>query len=462
MRAFLFVLLLGTALPSAAAVVAVNQLRVWQAPDHTRLVFDVGGALEHRVFTLTNPDRIVIDMDNARLQGSLPQVDAGGSVLAGLRAGDRGAQGLRIVLDLKRPAQPRSFVLKPYGQYGHRLVVDLHDAVVAEALPPDEPTAASILPTPARVPAPAPASGRPLELVVAIDAGHGGEDPGAIGRRYRTREKDVVLAIARELQRLVAATPGMRPVMIRDGDYYVGLRERIKKAHRYQADVFVSIHADSVGNRHARGSSVYALSERGATNEAAKVLADKENAADFVGGADIDNKDDLLMKVLVDMTQTATISDSLGLGGDILDALRRIGPLHSSNVGQAGFMVLKSPHIPSVLVETAFISNPEEERKLRDRAHQRRIARGIFAGLRRAEERLRARRAPALQQAASNPAAIEARGAREHVVQPGETLAAIARQYDIHVDALRFSNNLSDNNLSVGLRLLIPARDGEI
>jgi N-acetylmuramoyl-L-alanine amidase len=458
----LFALLVGVALPGEAAVVAVNHLRVWQAPDHTRLVFDVGGALEHRVFTLTNPDRIVIDMDNARLQGRLPVVDTGGPMLAGLRAGDRGTQGLRIVLDLKRAAVPRSFVLKPYGQYGHRLVVDLHDAVVAEAVPS---TAPMLTPT---NPVPTPVLQRPQELIVAIDAGHGGEDPGAIGRRYRTREKDVVLAIARELRKLVAAAPGMRPVMIRDGDYYIGLRERIKKAHRHQVDVFVSIHADAVGNRHARGSSVYALSERGATNEAAKVLADKENAADYVGGTDIDDKDDLLMKVLVDMTQTATISDSLSLGGDILDALRTIGPLHSSNVGQAGFMVLKLPHIPSVLVETAFISNPEEERKLRDRAQQRRIAQGIFAGLKRAEERLRARRAPvapALQQAAAAAAsagATETRGAREHVVQPGETLAAIARHYDIHVDALRFLNNLGDSDLSVGLRLLIPARDGKI
>ncbi len=452
----MFALLLGTALPGEAGVVALNHLRVWQAPDHTRLVFDVSGALEHRVFTLTNPDRIVIDLDNARLQGSLPAVGTDGPVLAGLRAGDRGAEGLRIVLDLKRPAQPRSFVLKPYGQYGHRLVVDLHDAVVAEAAPSTAPALTPVVPVPAPVPQ------RPQELIVAIDAGHGGEDPGAIGRRYRTREKDVVLAIARELQKLVAAAPGMRPVMIRDGDYYVGLRERIKKAHRHQADVFVSIHADSVGNRHARGSSVYALSERGATNEAAKVLADKENAADYVGGTDIDDKDDLLMKVLVDMTQTATISDSLSLGDDILGALRRVGPLHSSNVAQAGFMVLKLPHIPSVLVETAFISNPDEERKLRDRAQQRRIAQGIFAGLKRAEERLRARRAPAtpaLQQAASNPAATESSGAREHVVQPGETLAAIARMYDIHVDVLRFINNISDNDLLVGSRLRIPADD---
>lgn len=458
MRAFVFALALGAALPSEAAVVAVNHLRVWQAPDHTRLVFDLSGSLEHRVFTLANPDRIVIDMDNARLQGSLPKIETSGPVLAGLRAGNRDGQGLRIVLDLKRPAEPRSFVLKPYGQYGHRLVVDLHDAVVAEALPATEPA-----PAPIMIPAPAPQ--RAQELVVAIDAGHGGEDPGAIGRRYRTREKDVVLAIARELQKLVAAAPGMRAVMIRDGDYYVGLRKRIEKAHKYKADVFVSIHADSVGSRHARGSSVYALSERGATNEAAKVLADKENAADLIGGADIDNADDLLMKVLVDMTQTATITDSLGLGEDILDALRRIGPLHSSNVAQAGFMVLKSPHIPSVLVETAFISNPEEERRLRDRAHQRRIAQGIFAGLKRAEERLRSRRAPAApiaQQAASDPGMPQPSPVREHVVKPGETLSAIARQYDIHVDALRFLNNLGDNDLSVGSRLRIPARDKEI
>lgn len=442
-RILFLLLFLFPTLAAAAETVTVKNLRLWEAPDHTRLVFDLSGPLEHRLFSLRDPDRIVIDLDNARLPSELPEVDTSGRVLAGLRTGDRGANTVRIVLDLKVETQPRTFVLKPYGGYGHRLVIDLYDAKVAaeEAkLDAQPPTRAD------------------RDIIVAIDAGHGGEDPGAIGRRYRTREKDVVLAIARELAKRVDATSGMKAVLIRDGDYYVGLRERIKKAHRHNADVFISIHADSIPSRHARGSSVYALSERGATSEAAKVLADKENAADYVGGASINDKDDVLLKVLVDMTQTATITDSLSLGGDVLSSLRGVGPLHSDSVNQAGFMVLKSPHIPSILVETAFISNPDEERKLRDPGFQRRMAESIFAGLQRALPRLQARRVLPAASTGLASARPPLAGAREHVVQPGETLMAIARQYDIHVDALRFINDLRSNDIPVGLRLRIPTR----
>ena len=438
LRPFLFLLLVFPLLAHADPV-AVRNLRVWQAPDHTRLVFDLSGPLEHRLSTLKDPHRIVIDMDNARLSGALPAVETGGPLLAGVRASERSDSGIRIVLDLKTETRPRSFVLKPYGDYGHRLVIDLMDIAAAEDEARPEPAR--------RDPQP------PRDLVVAIDAGHGGEDPGAIGRKHRTREKDVVLAIARELAKLVAAAPGMKAVLIRDGDYYIGLRERIKKAHRHQADVFISIHADAVPgiSRSARGASVYALSERGATSEAARVLADKENAADLIGGTSND-KDDLLLKVLVDMTQTATISDSLDLGVDLLAALKTVGPLHQETVAQAGFMVLKSPHIPSVLVETAYISNPEEELKLRDKTFQRRVAEGIFEGLQRAAPRLLARRGAAVPQQAASP--------REHVVKPGETLAAIAKQYDMHVETLRFINSLGAKDPPVGRRLRIPPKTG--
>ena len=442
-RILVFLCSLCIPLSVNAEAVSVQNLRMWQAPDHTRLVFDLSGPLEHKLFTLKDPARIVIDMAGAQIAGDFPVIDTTGPIVAGLRTGERGAGDVRIVIDLKVDSQPRAFILGPFGEYGHRLVVDLVDSrVVEEEARQDAQPAVSAVPV-------------NRDLVIAIDAGHGGEDPGAIGRRYRTYEKHVVLAIARELQKLVAATPGMRPVMIRDGDYYVGLRERIRKANRHGADVFISIHADSIPGKHARGSSVYALSERGATNEAAKVLADKENAADMIGGGGLNDKDDLLLKVLVDMTQNATIGDSLDLGSDILGSLRKVGPLHSSSVGQAGFMVLKSPHIPSVLVETAFISNPDEERKLRSRTEQRRIAQGIFNGLQQAVPRLLARR--------GTPVGIErtaatTRGKYEHVVRSGDTLASIARQYDINVDVLRFLNDLHGNNLSVGLKLRIPAR----
>ena len=438
-RALLFLLLIVPSL-ACADPVTVRNLRVWQAPDHTRLVFDLSAPIEHRLSTLKDPHRIVIDMDNARLSGALPAHATASPVLAGVRTADS-ESGLRIVLDLKNEARARSFVLKPYGDYGHRLVIDLMDTgPAAEDVARPEPVRRD--PQPQR------------DLVVAIDAGHGGEDPGAIGRKHRTREKDVALAIARELAKLVAAAPGMKPVLIRDGDYYIGLRERIEKARRHQADVFISIHADAVPgmSRSARGASVYALSERGATSEAARVLANKENAADLIGGVDMNDKDDLVRKVLVDMTQTATIGDSLDLGSDLLAALRSVGPLHYDTVAQAGFMVLKSPHIPSVLVETAYISNPDEETKLRDKAHQRRVAEGIFSGLQRAAPRLLARRGAVSSQQASGPG--------EHVVKPGETLAAIARQYEIHVETLRFINSLGANDPPAGQRLRIPPKAG--
>ena len=446
----------------AAAPVSVHNLRLWQAPDSTRLVFDLSGPLEHRLTTLNDPVRIVIEMDNARLQDGLAPLDVSKSYIASVRAAEPVDGKLRITLELRRPVRAHDFVLKPYGQYGYRLVIDLNDEVVAKALPDPEPRAAP----------PAREVLAPRDLVVAIDAGHGGEDPGAIGRRYRTHEKDVVLAIARELYKLVAAEPGMRAVMIRDGDYFIPLKKRTSKASRNGADVFISIHADAVRGRQARGSSVYALSARGASSALAKSLADDENSSDWTGGVSRDDLDTDVRGLLGDLTKDATIGDSMVLGLDMLGPMRDVGPLHSVRVGQAGFMVLKSP-IPSVLIETAFISNPDEERKLRDRTFQQRMAKSIFSGLKRAAPRLLARRgagneavramAPASAPMPTSQAiqALPASLGREHVVQSGETLSAIARLYDIHVDALRFLNDIRSNDLPVGLKLRIPARSGD-
>ena len=446
----------------AAAPVSVHNLRLWQAPDSTRLVFDLSGPLEHRLTTLNDPVRIVIEMDNARLQDGLAPLDVSKSYIASVRAAEPVDGKLRITLELRRPVRAHDFVLKPYGQYGYRLVIDLNDEVVAKALPDPEPRAAP----------PAREVLAPRDLVVAIDAGHGGEDPGAIGRRYRTHEKDVVLAIARELYKLVAAEPGMRPVMIRDGDYFIPLKKRTSKASRNGADVFISIHADAVRGRQARGSSVYALSARGASSALAKSLADDENSSDWTGGVSRDDLDTDVRGLLGDLTKDATIGDSMVLGLDMLGPMRDVGPLHSVRVGQAGFMVLKSP-IPSVLIETAFISNPDEERKLRDRTFQQRMAKSIFSGLKRAAPRLLARRgagneavramAPASAPMPTSQAiqALPASLGREHVVKSGETLSAIARLYDIHVDALRFLNDIRSNDLPVGLKLRIPARSGD-
>ena len=428
-----------------AEPVTVQHMRVWRAPDHTRIVFDLSGPLEHRLFTLQDPHRIVVDMDNARLEEPLKDVDTGGPLLGAVRVGQPEEGPLRIVLDLKAETRPRSFVLTPAGPYGHRLVIDLHDVKSAEE---EKARPEEIIRTPPS------AQARPAarEYVVAIDAGHGGEDPGAVGRRYRTREKDVTLAIARELARLVAREPGMRPVLIRDGDYYVDLKSRYVKAWRHRADVFVSIHADAVPGRQANGSSVYVLSEKGASSVMARVLADKENAADLIGGVSLNDKDDMLAQVLLDLTHNKTKQDSHSLAGDILGELHDVGPVHMRNVAQAGFAVLKSPDIPSVLVETAFISNPSEEKKLRSTAFQQKMAAGIFRGIKRHLARIPAPSPVPVQ------AAISGEPAREHVVRKGDTLGSIARQYNIHVDALRFINDLWSADLPVGLRLRIPSR----
>ena len=430
---------------SQAASVSVKNLRQWRAPDHTRLVFDLSAPLEHRLFTLRDPHRIVIDMDNARLLGQLPKLDGSGPLLAGVRTGRPNAKTLRIVLDLKAETRPRTFVLKPAGPYGHRLVIDLYDVKAAEKEAKKAVVGAGKSAPSAPTKTPLTQSVR-RELVIAIDAGHGGEDPGAVGRRYRTREKKVTLAVARELKKLIARAPGMRPVMIRKGDYYIGLRERFRKARQYRADVFISIHADAIPGRRAYGSSVYALSQRGATDAMAKFIADKENASDLIGGVSLNDKDDLLAKVLLDLSQTKTIQDSLTLGQDILSELKYVGPIHLSHVRQAGFTVLKAPDIPSVIVEVAFISNPSEEKKLRTSRFQRKLARGIFNGV----KRFVARRGGTASRrvAASTP--------REHVVRSGETLSTIAKKYDVHVDALRFANNITGNKLPVGRRLRIP------
>lgn len=415
--------------PGQGAAVAVENLRLWRAPDHTRLVFDLSGALEHRVFILKNPDRLVVDLTSSRLIGALPTPSPDEPVLAGIRTGTHGDNKLRIVLDLKQPARPRTFVLKPYGQYGHRLVIDLYETKSA-------PRAQA-----------KPAKPKRDHIVIAIDAGHGGEDPGAIGRRYKTREKDVVLGIAKQLKKLVDAEPSMRAVMTRKGDYYVKLKERYEVARESEADMFVSIHADALpGKRRARGASVYALSERGATSALARTLANKHNASDLIGGVSLSDKDDLLAKVLLDLSQTATIGSSVELGSSVLSELKRIGPIHIDTVQQAGFAVLKAPDVPSILIETAFISTPTEEKKLRSKRYQRKLASGIFKGIRRYATRRKL--------ADDQPRRADER--RVHIVQPGDTLSAIARLYDVHMDTLRFANNLSGNKIKVGRKLVIP------
>ncbi len=451
----------------AAAPVTVQNLRMWRAPDNMRLVFDLSGSVEHHIFVLENPTRLVVDLDNAQFQGTLPEIDAANPFLSAFRLGRPEGNALRFVLDLKVATKPRSFVLKPAGQYGHRLVVDIIDphaeaeearATPEETVPAALPSApaATVTPSPPAPPVSVPL--RKREWVVAIDAGHGGEDPGAMGRQQRTREKDVTLAIARELARLVAQEPGMKPLLTRDGDYFVDLEQRAKRAKRHHADVFVSIHADAMpGRKLAYGSSVFALSEKGSTNALARALADQENKSDLIGGVDLPNMPLDVQKTFIDLSLDKKIEHSLLLGEDILAELAQIGRVHTRQVSQAGFMVLKSKYsvqIPSVLVETAFISTPEEEKKLRDATYQRQLAAAILKGLKRHFAR-EGRSMPMPQQLVSDTP-------REHVVQAGDTLGSIARRYNINLEALRFLNDLSGNDVPIGFRLRLPgdARGG--
>jgi N-acetylmuramoyl-L-alanine amidase len=362
-----------------AGLVEVRGVQIADEGDKTRLVVDLGDAFTHKIFALDNPDRLVIDIPNAVLRCKLPIASGGHSMLGGLRSGIQDGDDLRIVIDLTQPVRPKSFQLAPSKEVGHRLIVELAPRNPGRTLATAAP-ARSGGKTASKQLVAAAKGAKARALVVAIDAGHGGKDAGAIGAK-RTKEKDITLAVARQLARLVAKEPGMRAYLTRDGDYFVPLRQRMAKARKNKADLFVSIHADAFNDPSVRGSSVYTLSPRGASSEAAKWLADRENAADLVGGIKLDEGDGLLASVLLDMSQNATLEQSGAAAQMVLDRLGGLGDLHKPQVQRAGFVVLKSPDIPSMLVEAAFISNPEEEIRLRKPGHQQRLAEAILKGI---------------------------------------------------------------------------------
>ena len=369
MKAFLTYILTTCflVLSVAASAGQIDGIRMWSSPEGTRLVFDISAPLEHQVFVLNNPDRIVVDFKNTQFTSGIPSLDFSDSRLLGIRSAKRNQYDLRVVLDAKAGLKPKSFLLKPMGEYGHRLVLDLDDQqAMSEPQAPTK-TLDSL-------------TGKLRPIVVAIDAGHGGEDPGAIGK-HKTREKDVVLSIAKKLYSLMEKEQGIQPVLIREGDYYISLRGRIHKARAQKADLFVSIHADAAKNRRANGASVFVLSDKGASSEAARWLAATQNNSDLIGGVSLDDKDDLLASVLLDLSQNASIAASTGVGESILQQLGFVANLHKGLVERAGFVVLKSPDVPSILVETGFISNVQEERNLRKSDHQDTVARAILAGV---------------------------------------------------------------------------------
>ncbi len=355
--------LLATALWLPAHAVDVRAVRLWAGPDSTRVVLDLSGSAQHSLQVLKNPDRVVLDVAGARLGSGVRTAQSGAGAVKQVRMARRSSGELRIVLDLTRPIQAKSFLAAPNHRYGYRLVIDfgsnqgVDTPVKAEHAPPDA-----------------------RDLIIAIDAGHGGEDPGAIGQNG-TREKDVVLAIARELSLKINAEPGMKAVLTRNSDYFVPLRDRMRRARAQQADLFVSIHADSIRDRRVDGSSVYILSQRGATDEASRWLAERENASDLIGGVSLDDKDDVLASVLLDLSQSASLSASQVAAERVLRQLNRVGEVRKPQVQQARFMVLKSPDIPSMLVETAYISNPQEEQRLRAQPHQAKLAGAIHQGV---------------------------------------------------------------------------------
>jgi len=380
-----------------ASIGRIASARIWPAQEYTRVVFEAPDSVAHRVFTLTDPHRVVLELDGVKLTPELAQlptrVQPADPYIAAIRFGTRPPDTLRIVFDLKSETRIQVFALTPVAEFGFRVVLDLYPMIPLDPLmallaerpePPDlvtkpGPTAQERVPlakTETRTP------GRRRMITVALDPGHGGEDPGAIGRRG-THEKDVTLAIGRKLKRLIDAEPGMRAMLTRDDDYYVPLAARVQKARRVEADLFVSIHADAFREARARGSSVFALSESGATSSAARWLAQSENAADLIGGVNLDSKDPALARTLLDLSQTAQINDSLKVGRHMLDSIGAINSLHKGAVEQAGFAVLKAPDIPSILVETAFISNPDEELKLRSDHHQTKFAESMSDGIKR-------------------------------------------------------------------------------
>lgn len=401
---------------AAFAGTKVMSTRIWPAPDYTRVTLEANEALKFNSFTLKNPDRLVVDIE-ADLDNTLESLS--GKVVMDdpyiklMRVARFKANTVRLVLDLKGEVKPNVFLLPPVGEYSYRLVIDINpivapdplllvlgkDVPMNEPVPPKEVDRAAKDWVPPEMPANKPSTEAKPEsnvkiippktkpaidrlVTIVIDAGHGGEDPGARGANG-SQEKDVTLAIAHLLKDKIDREPNMRAVLTREGDYYIALGQRVDKARRVQADLFVSIHADAFIRPDARGSSVFALSERGATSTQARWLAKQENAADLIGGVNLKQKDPYLARTLLDLSQTATINDSLRLGRAVLSEIGNVNRLHRGEVEQAGFAVLKAPDIPSILVETAFISNPEEERRLTDSSYQSKLADSIIGGIKR-------------------------------------------------------------------------------
>jgi N-acetylmuramoyl-L-alanine amidase len=484
----------------------VKSVRIWRGDIYTRVVLDLDAPVRYNLVLANNPTRIIVDLSGSQLKGAINKLPLAGTPIEIVRSSVVNDADLRLVFDLKRAVSPKSFVLKKTDTSDDRLVIDLYDAAPEvtqpkTAAPTDEPVniesvMGGDLPatpeSPASAPATAPASEtdnatlepKPVNgrtILIAVDAGHGGADSGALGPQ-KMREKDVTLAIAKELVRVINAQPGYSARLTRTGDYFVELKKRRDFARNMKADLFISIHADSFTEPSAYGASVFALSRKGATSEMARFLAQRENDSDLigrVGGVSLEDKDPQLAGVLVDLSMTATVNSSLQVGSKVLNAISAIAPLHAKHVEQAGFMVLKSPDVPSILVETGFISNAAESKKLASPDYREKMAQAVFKGVRQyfaqhpplspVSPATVAERAPvqknvpakkASEQTSKKVASVASRSSpeRKHVVAAGDTLTGIAVQYKVSAAKIRTANNMKNDVVKLGQTLKIPAQ----
>jgi len=407
---------------SSATNAQVHDIRLSKNSSYVRLVFDLDKLADHSLFSLHKPERVVLDIKNAKMpHGLVDRVEAN-ALIRSIRSGVRNDKDLRVVFDLSNDVTPRSFILAPSGKSGHRLVLDLHD----------KKSAAKVKTSDKR------------DVIIAIDAGHGGRDPGATGKSG-THEKLITLQIAKRLEKSINQQRGMKAVLIRKNDRYMRLRDRIHKARDNHADMMISLHADSFPDPRARGSSIYALSVDGASSETARMMAEKENAADLLfGNVNLAVEDQMVKEVLFDLSLTGTIESSLDIGSEILNQIKSVNRVHKKKVQQAGFAVLKAPNIPSILIETAFISNPREEKNLRSSSHQQKVAKAITRGV----NKYFARKAP--------PGTWLAEAETEYRINENDNIKTIASKHNINESDLRARNALYADSLIAGQVIKIP------